>query len=147
MLQRNTRPRFGCVRARTNPPMIRTNTQKRNCRYLNRGLGESCQTSVDGYLTWPNCKVHHELLTTNRDYYSFTWNSAGAPHGLVHQWMGSFLDCDIMFEKIGDLAGAEIASKLAFVANNHRHKLFLAGAWGCKRIAYADETPSQVNTK
>ena len=116
-------------------------------RYLSRAVGKQCQTSVDRYLTWPNCKTHYDLITTNREFYSWVWDSMGGSHGPVHFWLGGNFDCDTTFNKIGNLVGDEIAEQLAFLASAHRKGLFCENAWGCKRTASVDEKPNEVRAK
>lgn len=117
---------------------------KHMCRYISRGAGTDCQTSVDAWVTWPTCQIHYELVTSNDDYNSWAWDSLASPHGAIHFWLGGFIDCDTMYNSIGDVVGAEIASALSFLANSHRKKLFDEKVWSCKGTASVDETPTEV---
>lgn len=107
-------------------------------------MAEQCQASVDGYLTWPDCSAHYELLTTNTAFYSWVYNSMDSPHEPVHFWLGGQLDCATMYNRIGNLVGAEIAETLSFLAGPHRKGLFHEGVWGCTRSASVGETPYEV---
>lgn len=105
-----------------------------------------CQTSVDDYLTWPDCKIHYELTTTNGDFYSWVWDSMGSPHGTIHLWLGGAMDCDSMYNKIGDLVGSDIAEALAYLSVGHRRLLFCGGTWSCVGgKAAVDVTPQEVS--
>ena len=115
-------------------------------RYVSRAVGEQCQTSADGYLTWPNCEAHYELVTTNHEFYSWVWGSMGDPHGPIHFWLGGNIDCDTTYNKMANLVGDEIAEMFAFLANGHRKGLFCDKVWGCKRTASVDEKPYEVRT-
>ena len=119
---------------------------KQKRRYVSRGAGKTCQTSADGYITWPNCKSHYELVTTNSAYYSWVWDSMGDPHAPIHFWLGGNIDCDAAYSQIGNLVGAEVAEILAFLSNAHRKGLFCDKVWGCKRTASVDEKPYEVRT-
>lgn len=134
------------VRARAHSTILR-NFFKQTRRYISRAVGEQCQAGVDGYLTWPNCRDHYELVTTNSAFYAWVWDSMGSSHGPVHLWLGGNIDCDSAYNQIGDLVGAEIAEIFAFLANGHRKGLFCAKVWGCKRNASVDEKPKEVKTK
>lgn len=111
---------------------------------MSRGLGEMCQISSDVHLPWPDCESHYELTTGNADFYSWVWNSMSTPHAPVHLWLGGVLDCDTMYNKIGDLVGPDVAEALAFLANGHRKGLFIANVWGCAGTAAVDEKPDEV---
>ena len=69
------------------------------------------------------------------------------PHGGVHLWMGGYLDCDLMYNKIGHLVGADIANEFAYLANAHRKGLFCEETWICNRTASDDETPYEVSAE
>lgn len=110
-------------------------------------MGEQCQAGVDGYLTWPNCRDHYELVTSNSAFYSWVWDSMGSSHGPVHLWLGGNIDCASAYNKIGDLVGSDIAEIFAFLANGHRKGLFCAKVWGCRTNALVEENPDEVMTE
>lgn len=107
-------------------------------------MGKACQTRIDAYLAWPTCPIHYDLLTTNPDYYSWAWDTMADPHGGVHLWLGGYLDCDLMYNKIGNLVGVDIANEFAYLANAHRKGMFCEETWICNRIASEEETPYEV---
>ena len=112
---------------------------------MSRGLGGLCQVTVDEYLDWPNCQIHYDLTTTNRDFYSWVWESMGDPHGPIHLWLGGVMNCENMYNQIGRLVGADIAATLAFLAVTHRRSLFCEGPWSCEGDKVTvDVTPEEV---
>ena len=121
---------------------------KQKRRYLSRGLGQACQVGVDGYLDWPDCKIHYDLTTTNSDFYSWVWDSMGDAHGTIHLWLGGVMDCESMYNKIGSLVGPDIAATLAFLGVGHRRSLFCEGIWSCEGGKVSvDIKPEEVNTR
>ena len=109
-------------------------------------MGETCQVSSDDYLNWPTCQTHFELITTNADFYSWVWDSMGEAHSPVHLWLGGTMDCDTMYNEIGNLVGTEIAETFAYLSVGHRKGLFCEQIWGCNGTASVDEKPDEVRT-
>ena len=103
-----------------------------------------CQTIADIAVVWPDCQVHYELITENNDLYSWVWTGENNPHAPIHFWLGGNIDCARTYNQIGTLVGSDVAIQLAYLANDHRRKLFSAGVWSCTRPAYMDETPPEV---
>lgn len=120
--------------------------QTKTRRFISRGVGQTCQVSSDGYLTWPNCQTHFDLMTTNNDFYSWVWDSMGDAHTPIHLWLGGTMDCDVMYNKIGDLVGADIAETFAYLSVGHRKGLFCSKIWGCNGVESVDKKPDEVGT-
>lgn len=111
---------------------------------MSRGLGEVCQTSANGPQSWPNCESHYDLTTGNAVFYSWVWSAMTTPHAPVHLWLGGYLDCDTMYNKISALLGSDAGNAFAFLANGHRKGLFISKAWGCKGTTSVEDNPDEV---
>ena len=105
-----------------------------------------CQSTSDKFVSFPDCKAHYNLVTTNFDFYSWVWDSIGGPHAPIHFWLGGNLDCASTFDEIGTLVGPDVAEILAFLGSGYRKRLFCDHVWGCSRTATPDEKPYEVRT-
>lgn len=132
------------VRTRA-PPRSRRGVLSTDRRYMTRALGQSCLINMDDIFTWPDCQSHYDVTLTNGDFYSWLWDSMGEPHGSIHLWLGSAMDCDSMYVEIGTLVGEEIANSLAYFAVEHRRSLFAESYWSCEgETVTVDKKPEEV---
>ncbi|CAM9627360.1 unnamed protein product [Pylaiella littoralis] len=114
--------------------------------FITRGMGKMCQSRAEDFYKWPTCEMHHDLVTSFTNFYSWVWESLYDPHGAVHIWIGGVLDCEETYAgDVGELVGTDTASDLAMLAFVHRKDMFRAGIFSCEGKAPVSETPDDVS--
>lgn len=106
-------------------------------RYVTRGLGQYCDGKAADVNPWPTCETHFSLITDNPTWYGWVCESAHAPHGNVHLWIGGILNCDEAIRNLSDLVGKENAGLLMGGATD-RHAFWRAGMYRCEGVADED---------
>lgn len=111
--------------------------------FVMRGLGQYCDGKAADVNRWPTCETHLSLVTDNPTWYGWVCESAHAPHGNVHLWIGGLLNCEETLGSLSDLVGGEDAGLLMSRATD-RHAFWRAEMYQCEGNADEDMPLEEV---
>ncbi|CAM9131049.1 unnamed protein product, partial [Discosporangium mesarthrocarpum] len=115
------------------------NTNHRD--YMTRGMGKFCNTDSFDIQPLPKCADHYSLLNDYDTYYGWAWFSMVNPHGPMHLYLGSLLDCEYQFDEIAKLLGEDTTIRVRQIGITIRKQLYRDGLLKC-----ADDAPEDLTS-